>query len=131
MKLLKKILDSFWSFGELPKYPRIKEKEYKSWNERMFHKYFNERVYQHPNPVIRFIEKKRVDILLQELGQINKSDFVLAAGCGEGYIERRIEQGKLVLIDLSTEAIGRSKTNLGKRENLLLVNGYIEHLPTK
>lgn len=43
------------------------EKRFIAWNEWMFRKYNNERLYRHPNPVIRYAEDRRVSEILQAI----------------------------------------------------------------
>ena len=129
MIFLDRILHSSWKPERFPKYPRIKKSEFRSWNEQMFKKYTNERIYYHPNPIIRFIERRRVKQILSELNPIKSSDLILAAGCGEGYIEKQIAKGHLVLVDLSKEAIYRAKENLNERKNVKFVIADLERLP--
>lgn len=105
--------------------------EFKEWNEQMFKKYNNERVYLHPNPVLRFIEKSRIRTILS-LAKIKNNDRVLEVGCGEGYILNLINNGKLYGIDLSNTAIARAKQKLASKTNVKkLIIGPAEKLPFK
>lgn len=110
------------------KYARISRKDFSKWNEDMFVRYNNERVYNHVNPFIRFVEKRRVDKIVELIGKSNTST-ILCAGCGEGYIESRIKNGKLTLVDISAEAIKRAKKNLKKRKNVRYFIADLENLP--
>ena len=116
---------------DFPNYPRVSANNFIRWNEMMFYKYNNERVYNHPSPLIRFVEWCRVKALLRLLQPINKSDYILAAGCGEGYIESQIKEGKILLIDLSVEAIHRAKSRLSKIPHRDFKVANLENIPTK
>jgi len=95
----------------------------------MFIKYNNERIYRHPNPIIRFIERRRVSLLLKSLNP-NPSDVILAAGCGEGYIENQIHKyRKFFMVDLSKTAIKKAKVNLKHMPNLEFLQADLEKLP--
>lgn len=92
-------------------------KEFINWNEEMFIKYNNERLYLHPNPIVRWIENKRLKYV-QNFIKLNPTDKLLSIGCGEAYIESRINQGSLYLIDISLEAVTRAKNKLAKKNNI-------------
>ncbi len=114
---------------DFPNYPEVNKKNFKSWNDDMFLKYNNERVYKHPNLIIRYIERKRVEALIQFLGRIKRSDKILAAGCGEGYIEKKINKGKLFLVDISPHAVERAKRGLHDLKNIKYFVADLEKLP--
>ena len=54
----------------------------------MFVHYGNDRLYYHPNRIIRMIQAQRVRTIVSFM-EIADSDAVLDAGCGEGYIFSR------------------------------------------
>lgn len=114
-----------------PQYPRVTTKNFVSWNEEMFKKYNNERVYEHQNPIIRFVERKRVEKILKFLTPVKKTDYILAAGCGEGYIEKKIPSAKVLLVDISKEAIKRSQVSLKKNKRYTFLQANLEKLPMK
>ncbi len=100
----------------------MNDKEFRSWNEKMFKKYNNVRLYSHPNPAIRYTESKRVSIMLRELdGQERVADI----GCGEGYVLGKINSKELVGFDISETALKRASSV--KRAKL--VKGNAEELP--
>jgi len=112
-----------------PFYPRIPKNKFRAWNEVMFIRYNNERVYHHSNPFIRFVERKRVQAIIKLLAPLSPSDRILAAGCGEGYVENFIPTGLITLVDISREAITRAKiasTNLHRKKFLI---ADLERLP--
>ncbi len=94
----------------------INREDFISWNEEMFIKYNNIRMYKHFNPAIRFIENKRVKIILSHIQCKDKK--ILDLGCGEGYITDKINKINydkfLVSGDISQEAI-----KFGKELNLI------------
>jgi len=95
----------------------------------MFIRYNNERIYYHSNPFIRFVEKRRIDVILKFLIPLRRTDNILAAGCGEGYIENKIPIGKITLVDLSKEAIRRAKTNSNRLKDKKFIVADLEYLP--
>jgi 2-polyprenyl-3-methyl-5-hydroxy-6-metoxy-1,4-benzoquinol methylase len=112
-------------------YPRISSSKFVSWNEEMFARYTNERVYHHPNPIIRFVEHRRVQTLLNLMKPFNDSDHILAAGCGEGFIETQITNGQVTLVDISTEAIKRAKSKVYQTPNVTFHTTDLEKLALK
>ena len=117
------------SMNKFPTYPRISKSRFRSWNEEMFIRYNNERVYYNKNPIIRFVERKRVEAIIKFLQPLSSSDQILAAGCGEGYIENKIPIGKITLVDLSKEAIRRAKSNSNRQKDKKFIVADLEHLP--
>lgn len=93
-------------------------KEFLDWNEEMFVKYNNERLYLHPNPIVRWIENKRLKTI-QNFIKLNNDQKFLSIGCGEAYIESRINEGSLYLMDISNEAIKRAKEKLADKKNVV------------
>jgi len=107
------------------------KQDFKQWNERMFRKYNTERVYLHPNPAIRLVEKRRIQAILK-LAKTSFGDKVLEVGCGEGYILNKINKGELYGVDISRTAIARAKQRLAGRPNIKkLIVGDAEKLPFK
>jgi len=115
--------------NRFPIYPKVTPANFVRWNEEMFKRYNNERVYLHPNPIIRLIEGRRVKTVIKALGKIHSFDTILAAGCGEGYIEKKIATGKLTLVDISKEAIKRAKLALTNRRGVKFAVADLERLP--
>lgn len=97
-------------------------KDFSRWNERMFVKYNNLRLYKHPNPIIRYTESKRVQIMLKELGSAGRA---LDAGCGEGYVLSKMVSPDAVGLDISRTAIERAS----KASDATLVLGDAERMP--
>jgi 2-polyprenyl-3-methyl-5-hydroxy-6-metoxy-1,4-benzoquinol methylase len=83
----------------------VKVREFESWNERMFVHYGNDRLYYHPNRIIRMIQAQRIRTIVSFM-EIADSDVVLDAGCGEGYIFSRLPRSvRRVGVDLSPTAL--------------------------
>lgn len=116
---------------KFPKYPKVKKKNFESWNDMMFIKYNNERIYKHPNRIIRYIEKKRVQAILKYLSPIEDNDKILAAGCGEGYIESHIQGSDITLVDISKHAIASARNKIGTRKGRKFLVANLEDLPLK
>jgi ubiquinone/menaquinone biosynthesis C-methylase UbiE len=116
---------------QFPHYPQITSRSFVQWNEEMFKKYNNERVYEHSNVIIRFIERRRVRKILDFLSPIKKTDYILAAGCGEGYIEKKIPDAKILLADISKEAIKRAREKLKEDSRYTFLQANLDHLPMK
>lgn len=94
----------------------------------MYRKYDNERIYRHPNPIIRFVERRRVAAVLSQL-RTRPDHKVLGAGSGEAYIERQIRARLVAALDLSEEAVHRAATNTHSIPRLHVVRGNVERLP--
>lgn len=90
---------------------------FEKWNEEHAVKHDLDKFYNHPNPLFRYIENKRVNTLIK-LAQIKDTDKVLEVGCGAGHILERIDKGKLYGIDISEIQIQRSRERLGNRVEL-------------
>jgi ubiquinone/menaquinone biosynthesis C-methylase UbiE len=93
------------------------QKEFEKWNEKMFIKYNNERLYLHPNLIVRWTESLRVKTILR-LISVKFDDKILSIGCGEGYIENQINSGCLYMLDISTAAVERAKNKLERKNNI-------------
>ena len=79
--------------------------EFQAWNERMFRHYGNDRLYYHPNALIRRIQRRRIQTIVDFL-DIRKGDSVLDAGCGEGHLFSRVPaSARQTGIDLSSAAL--------------------------
>lgn len=87
---------------------------FRFWNEEMFRKFRNERLYLHPNPIIRYVENRRVKIILKLL-RAKKTDYILDMGCGEAYIMKQLK-GNLIGLDLSNTALSLAKIRLKSQQ---------------
>ncbi len=90
---------------------------FEKWNEEHATRHDLDKFYNHPNPLFRYIENKRIKKLI-ELAEIKKTDKVLEVGCGAGHILERIPEGKLYGIDISEIQIKRAGERLGDKAEL-------------
>jgi ubiquinone/menaquinone biosynthesis C-methylase UbiE len=101
-------------------------REFKSWNDAMVEKYDVEQFHDHPSPLIRYIERKRVRRILALLG-VCPGDRVLEIGCGAGNILAQIPSMRRCGIDLAETLLAKAARRLAKQGTL--VQGDAEHLP--
>jgi SAM-dependent methyltransferase len=101
-------------------------REFKSWNDAMVEKYDVEQFHNHPSPLIRYIERKRVRRILALLA-VRPGDRVLEIGCGAGNILAQIPSARRFGIDLAESLLAKAARRLMKRGGL--VQGDAEHLP--
>src|SRR5262245_55074705 len=101
-------------------------REFKSWNDAMVEKYDVERFHDHPSPLIRYIERKRVRRILALLAA-RPGERVLEIGCGAGNILAQIPGGRRCGIDLAESLLAKAARRLAKQGTL--VQGDAEHLP--
>jgi ubiquinone/menaquinone biosynthesis C-methylase UbiE len=108
--------------------PKIKPEDFKAWNERMVQKYDPDAFHHHPNPFVRFIERKRVKAIF-DLSKIRKEDRVLEVGCGAGNVMDRSRSGQIFGTDISETILLKAKQNLKK--TACLFRGDAQNLPCK
>jgi len=101
-------------------------REFKSWNDAMVEKYDVEQFHNHPSPLIRYIERKRVRRILALLAA-RPGDRVLEIGCGAGNILAQVPSARRFGIDLAESLLAKAARRLVKRGTL--VQGDAEHLP--
>jgi len=99
---------------------------FEQWNEVHALKHDLDKFYNHPNRIFRYIENKRINVLLK-FANIHDGEKVLDLGCGIGNILERIKKGILYGVDISSVQIERAKKRLGTRVNLSISPG--ENLP--
>lgn len=104
--------------------------EFEKWNDNMFKKYNTDNYYNHPNPLIRYIENKRISSIIKFL-KLKGSDKVLEIGCGGGHILERIDKGEITGLDLSNYALTLAKERLSNKKNIKLIKGNAQNLPFK
>ncbi|NWG04849.1 MAG: class I SAM-dependent methyltransferase [Syntrophaceae bacterium] len=90
---------------------RIKPEEFRQWNELMVKKYDPDAFHKHPNPFVRFIERKRVKTIIKLL-KTNKDDRVIEVGCGAGNVIKDVTEGKLFGVDISSFILGKANQKL-------------------
>jgi ubiquinone/menaquinone biosynthesis C-methylase UbiE len=108
--------------------PRIKPEEFKEWNERMITKYDPDAFHRHSNPLIQFVEKKRVRTIF-ELLDIQSDDSILEVGCGAANVIERASRGRLFGVDLSAAILTKAKKQL--RQEIHLFQADAQSLPCK
>jgi ubiquinone/menaquinone biosynthesis C-methylase UbiE len=101
-------------------------REFKSWNDAMVEKYDVEQFHDHPSPLIRYIERKRVRRILALLGAC-PGDRVLEIGCGAANILAQIPSSRRCGIDLAESLLAKAVRRISKHGTL--VQGDAEHLP--
>src|SRR5262245_10582642 len=92
----------------------------------MVEKYDVEQFHNHPSPLIRYIERKRVRRILALLGTC-PGDRVLEIGCGAGNILAQIPSSRRFGIDLAQSLLAKAERRLEQRG--ALVQGDAERLP--
>jgi ubiquinone/menaquinone biosynthesis C-methylase UbiE len=100
--------------------------DFEKWNEEHAIKHDLDKFYNHPNRLFRYIENKRIQVLIRE-AEINENSRVLEIGCGAGHILEKINNGILTGIDISQTQIDRAKKRLGNKAELIKAKG--EHMP--
>jgi ubiquinone/menaquinone biosynthesis C-methylase UbiE len=96
-----------------------------AWNEEMAQKYDPEAYHLHPNLVIRWIERRRVSLIIGLL-EAKEGDRILEVGCGAGNILEHVRQGQLFGIDLSRYLLNKAKKRLaGRKAGLSISLGEI------
>jgi ubiquinone/menaquinone biosynthesis C-methylase UbiE len=100
------------------------------WNEQHAIKHDLEKFYNHPNRLFRYIENKRIKVLI-DYAQIKDDDLVLEVGCGSGHILERIKRGKLTGIDVSPTQIERAGKKLNGKAELIRSPGEAIPFPDK
>ena len=102
--------------------------EFKQWNERMVVKYDPDAFHRHPNPFVRFTERRRIKAIF-ELTDVSREDRVLEIGCGAGNILEKAPKGKLFGIDISLFILNKAKQKLNERARLFQADA--QNLPFK
>jgi ubiquinone/menaquinone biosynthesis C-methylase UbiE len=102
------------------------EAEFKVWNDEMVEKFDVERFHDHPSPLVRYIEGKRIRRTLTLLAP-RPHDRVLEVGCGAGHLLARLPAGHGFGLDLSDRLLRKAERRIGRRG--LLVQANAEKLP--
>jgi ubiquinone/menaquinone biosynthesis C-methylase UbiE len=84
---------------------------FEQWNEELAKKHDLDKFYNHPNAMFRYIENKRIKVLI-DLADIKSNSEVLEVGCGAGHILEKIMSGNLHGIDISEIQIERAQKRL-------------------
>src|SRR5262245_44591802 len=101
-------------------------REFKQWNDAMVQKYDLDLFHQHPSPVVRYIEGRRVRRILALLAA-GSEDRIVEVGCGAGHLLAQVPAGRTFGLDLSEELLGRTAARLGREG--AVVQGDAERLP--
>ena len=96
------------------------------WNEEMVRRYDIEQYYERSHPLLRWIERCRLDVLT-DFAAVQPETRVLEVGCGAGHVLQRFEVAKRTGIDLSTTMLDRARSRLG--DGVELLRGSAELLP--
>ncbi len=107
---------------------KVRPEEFKEWNERMVQKYDPDAFHHHSNPLVRFVESRRVKAIVQ-LMDIHKEDRVIEIGCGAGNVIGKTRFGKLFGMDISPLILTKAKQKLRSRVDLF--QGDAQILPCK
>lgn len=101
-------------------------KTFRDWNERMSRQYDPDLFHNHPNPAIRWLERRRVSWIRTLLG--TRSDArTLEVGCGAGNVLAGLPGGQRIGIDLSRFLLSKAKVRLG--DGALLGMADAQQLP--
>jgi ubiquinone/menaquinone biosynthesis C-methylase UbiE len=104
----------------------VEAHEIRIWNERMFRLYQPDRLYFHPNFLIRKIQAKRIHTIVDCL-EVSPKDAVLDVGCGEGHLFAHLPRSaRRVGIDLSRAALIVARK---RNENVEWVHGDVQCMP--
>lgn len=106
----------------------VTDQNFKEWNEAMSKKHNPDLHHNHPNPLMRFLERRRTSSIIQYL-DIKELDFILDVGCGAGNMLDRVRNTHCFGVDISSFVLGLSKKRLGDRVGLS--RGNAELLPFK
>jgi ubiquinone/menaquinone biosynthesis C-methylase UbiE len=97
-----------------------------SWNEAMVERYDIERYYERSHPLVRRLERQRLDVLVA-MAAAKPGDRVLEVGCGAGHVLERFEGVMRTGIDLSAGMLTRIRRRLG--DAVTLARGSGDALP--
>jgi len=93
-----------------------------SWNEAMVERYDIERYYERSHPLIRRLERQRLDALVR-MAAPRPGERVLEVGCGAGHVLERFNGTVRTGIDLSAGMMSRIRRRLGNGVTLARAAG--------
>jgi ubiquinone/menaquinone biosynthesis C-methylase UbiE len=102
------------------------DRDFAAWNEEMVERYDIERYYERSHGVVRWLEHRRLDALV-ELASPSPGERVLEVGCGGGHVLQRFSGVRRTGVDLSEGMIRRSRARLGP--DVTLLRASAEQLP--
>lgn len=85
----------------------------------MIMKYDPDAFHHHPNPLIRFVERKRVKAIVKLITDNNKDENIIEVGCGAGNILEKIGSGRLFGADISASILSKASQKLKGMVHLL------------
>jgi ubiquinone/menaquinone biosynthesis C-methylase UbiE len=100
--------------------------DFARWNEEMVRRYDIERYYTSAHPLVRWIERRRIDALVA-LAAPTVADRVLEVGCGAGHVLERFGSLDRIGLDLSEEMLRRCRLRVDP--GVPLARGSAEQLP--
>jgi ubiquinone/menaquinone biosynthesis C-methylase UbiE len=100
--------------------------DFVAWNETMAERYDIERYYERSHPVVRWLERQRLDAIVR-LASPRPGDQVLEVGCGAGHVLERFAGLARTGIDLSAGMLRRIRRRLGR--DVELTRGTADRLP--
>jgi ubiquinone/menaquinone biosynthesis C-methylase UbiE len=100
--------------------------DFVAWNETMAERYDIERYYERSHPVVRWLERQRLDAIVRMAGP-RPADRVLEVGCGAGHVLERFAGNARTGIDLSAGMLARIRRRLGRKVEL--TRGTADRLP--
>lgn len=101
---------------------RVSKQDFAEWNERMVQEFDPDDYHNHPSPLVRFIEIRRVRSLLEQL-DARAGHRVLEVGVGAGNILEQIRGCDLYGVDISEYIVKRAKERLGARATIIIADG--------
>ena len=100
--------------------------DFAAWNETMVERYDIDRYYERAHPIVRWIEKRRLQALAGLAG-VRPGDRLLEVGCGAGHVLDRFPAADRTGVDLSSGMLGRARRRL--QGNARLLQSRAEQLP--
>jgi ubiquinone/menaquinone biosynthesis C-methylase UbiE len=101
--------------------------DFRKWNEEMAHKYDPDAYHTRSNFIIRWIERKRVEVIRNFVSSGPQGDL-LEVGCGAGNVLEKLPAASLYGLDLSSYLLGKSKKRLYPKK-VGLVQANAEEMP--
>jgi SAM-dependent methyltransferase len=105
---------------------QVDRENFAAWNEAMVAKYDPDLYHQHPSPLVRFIEGRRVRAVIK-LVDAKPDQAILEVGCGAANVLEQIPCGTLTGLDLSDSLLEKARKRMGDRATL--VKGNAEAMP--
>jgi ubiquinone/menaquinone biosynthesis C-methylase UbiE len=94
----------------------------------MIEKYDPDSFHHHSNPLVRFVERRRVKAIYKIM-DVRQQNEVLEIGCGAGNVLQESTGGRLFGMDLSLAMVKKAKQKLNRTG--FFFQGDAQHLPCK